>query len=328
MNLKGKKSFETSCSGWSRALEMCTVFLGTRGRAGLAQARGGPSHTCSLSSVGRGCHQACWLGLPSVFPEGKTGPGDSQFAQVTWSVVEQSSNLSLSLGGPLDSCARSPAPSLLSPTQLTWGRPVFCLQCAWTQKRKRPVVQPRAHPAVPECMSLQQSRAQCSARERPAPGSLSVSRGEVHLGRGPSPPLHYEVAVSVLQASRFKISHRGLGTKRILFQNVCDAVPSLEIQSLSYRSKGLTSGRLTRRVFTVLLLMSPVARTAVLGGGRLLSCPAAPQAGAELGCGPQGESAGLSGIPPGTCASREGDPSALAQALWAVAGLLCGPYSS
>lgn len=214
------------------------------------------------------------------------------------------------------------------PTQLTWGRPVFCLQCAWTQKRKRPVVQPRAHPAVPECMSLQQSRAQCSARERPAPGSLSVSRGEVHLGRGPSPPLHYEVAVSVLQASRFKISHRGLGTKRILFQDVCDAVPSLEIQSLSYRSKGLTSGRLTRRVFTVLLLMSPVARTAVLGGGRLLSCPAAPQAGAELGCGPQGESAGLSGIPPGTCASREGDPSALAQALWAVAGLLCGPYSS
>lgn len=115
MNLKGKKSFETSCSGWSRALEMCTVFLGTRGRAGLAQARGGPSHTCSLSSVGRGCHQACWLGLPSVFPEGEAGPGDSQFAQVTWSVVEQSSNLSLSLGGPLDSCVRSPAPSLLSP---------------------------------------------------------------------------------------------------------------------------------------------------------------------------------------------------------------------
>lgn len=260
---------------------MCTAFLGTQG-----QGQAGPGLRWTISHMfsafsGEGLPPCLLAGIAVPVSRGESRP--RRLTICPSHMVSGGAELRSfpQSGRPPGFLCLFPSSQPPVPTRLTWGRPVCCLQWAWTQKRKRPVPQPPARPLVPECMSLQQSRAQCSARERPAPGSLSVSRGEVHLGRGPSPPLHYEVAISVLQASRFKIRHRGLGTKGIPSKSVCDAVPSLEIQSLSYRSKELTSGGLTHRVFTVLLLGSHVALTAELGGRVLLFCPGAGPVGSS-----------------------------------------------
>ena len=96
----------------------------------------------------------------------------------------------------------------------------------------------------------------------------------VHLGAGGSDSLHHE-AVCVPQVSRFQVCHKGLRTKRILFQGcLCDAVWSLEIESLFYRNKESIIGGLTRRVLRVLLLRSRGPRSG-LAGGCLLSSSAA-----------------------------------------------------
>lgn len=93
----------------------------------------------------------------------------------------------------------------------------------------------------------------------------------VHLGAGGSDSLHLE-AVSVPQVSRFQVRHKDLRTKRILFQEcLCDAVWSLEIESLFYHNKESIIGGLTHRVLRVLLLRSRVPRSGLGGGCLLLS---------------------------------------------------------
>lgn len=48
-------------------------------------------------------------------------------------------------------------------------------------------------------------------------GSRSQGRGQADLSTGPFRPLHYE-AISIVWVRGFKISHKGLGTKGVLFQ--------------------------------------------------------------------------------------------------------------
>lgn len=78
-------------------------------------------------------------------------------------------------------------------------------------------------------------------------------------------------AISGPQVSGFKVCRKGLRTKRILFQEcLCDAVWSLEIESLFYRNKErVIIGGLTHRVLRVLVSCT-LRRSGGLGAS---SCP-------------------------------------------------------
>lgn len=125
----------------------------------------------------------------------------------------------------------SPAPSLPArhvPDQPTSDWPLLhSLQGAWSLQSQRPDCS-----VTQESIFLRHSRAWCGTRElRESTAEMEekqVSAQDPHS----LPHPHFE-AISLLQVRGFEVSHKGLGTKGILFQAcLCGAVWSLETGSL------------------------------------------------------------------------------------------------